>query len=51
MRNAIDRARLRHASRLLDAGGTPTPEQLATLEPDDFLKSSVFSDGGADATA
>jgi probable Rubsico expression protein CbbX len=48
MRNAIDRARLRHASRLLDAGGTPTPEQLATLEPEDFLKSSVFS---ADETA
>jgi probable Rubsico expression protein CbbX len=51
MRNAIDRARLRHASRLLDAGGTPTSEQLATLEPDDFLKSSVFSADGADETA
>jgi probable Rubsico expression protein CbbX len=48
MRNAIDRARLRHASRLLDAGGTPTREQLATLEPDDFLASSVF---GADESA
>jgi probable Rubsico expression protein CbbX len=44
MRNAIDRARLRHAGRLLDAGGTPTRDQLATLEPDDFLASSVFSD-------
>jgi probable Rubsico expression protein CbbX len=43
MRNAIDRARLRHASRLLDAGGTPTREQLATFEPDDFLASSVFA--------
>jgi probable Rubsico expression protein CbbX len=43
MRNAIDRARLRHARRLLDAGGTPTRDQLATLEPDDFLASSVFS--------
>jgi probable Rubsico expression protein CbbX len=51
MRNAIDRARLRHASRLLDAGGMPTREQLATLEPEDFLKSSVFSDDGADETA
>jgi probable Rubsico expression protein CbbX len=51
MRNAIDRARLRHASRLLDAGGMPTSEQLATLEPDDFLKSSVFSADGADETA
>jgi probable Rubsico expression protein CbbX len=45
MRNAIDRARLRHASRLLDAGGAPTREQLATLEPDDFLASSVFGAG------
>jgi probable Rubsico expression protein CbbX len=51
MRNAIDRARLRHASRLLDAGTTPTREQLATLEPDDFLKSSVFNNDGADETA
>jgi probable Rubsico expression protein CbbX len=48
MRNAIDRARLRHAGRLLDAGGAPTREQLATLEPEDFLASSVF---GADETA
>lgn len=44
MRNAIDRARLRQAGRLLDAGGRPSREQLATLEPDDFLKSSIFSD-------
>jgi probable Rubsico expression protein CbbX len=50
MRNAIDRARLRHARRLLDARETPTREQLATLEPDDFLKSSVFS-GDGDETA
>jgi probable Rubsico expression protein CbbX len=51
MRNAIDRARLRHASRLLDGGGTPSREQLATLEADDFLKSSVFASDGADETA
>jgi hypothetical protein len=29
----------------------PTSEQLATLEPDDFLKSSVFSADSADETA
>jgi hypothetical protein len=48
IRNAIDRARLRHASRLLQSGGTPSRAQLETLEPEDFLKSSVFADGGAD---
>jgi probable Rubsico expression protein CbbX len=44
IRNAAERARLRHATRLFDADTAPTPEQLATLEPDDFLRSSIFAD-------
>jgi probable Rubsico expression protein CbbX len=47
IRNALDRARLRHASRLLALGRAPTVEELATLEPDDFLRSSVFAGGSA----
>jgi probable Rubsico expression protein CbbX len=45
IRNAVERARLRHATRLFDADTTPTPEQLATLEPDDILRSSIFAGG------
>ncbi|WP_433473288.1 CbbX protein [Spirillospora sp. CA-142024] len=42
VRNAIERARLRHASRLLAAGGEVDREALTTLHPDDFLASRVF---------
>lgn len=42
IRNAIDRARLRHASRLFDAGGSPTAEQLGTITEADIRSSSVF---------
>jgi len=43
VRNAIERARLRHANRLVsEAGSTVTKEQLQTLEPADFLASRVF---------
>jgi probable Rubsico expression protein CbbX len=42
MRNAIDRARLRQATRLFDRGEAPTPEQLVTIEAEDILRSSVF---------
>jgi probable Rubsico expression protein CbbX len=45
IRNAVERARLRHATRLFDGDTTPTAEQLATLEPDDILRSSVFAGG------
>jgi probable Rubsico expression protein CbbX len=45
IRNAVERARLRHATRLFDADTAPTPEQLATLEPDDILRSSIFAGG------
>ncbi|WP_225993467.1 CbbX protein [Actinomadura rudentiformis] len=43
VRNAIERARLRHANRLL-AGGTPVGRpELTTLRPADFLASRVFT--------
>ncbi|HEY7561121.1 MAG TPA: AAA family ATPase, partial [Gaiellaceae bacterium] len=44
VRNAIDRARLRQASRLFDEGGTLTRSQLMRIEPEDLLKSRVFSE-------
>jgi hypothetical protein len=46
VRNAIERARLRHANRVYQAlrGGTqPTIEALTRVEAQDILKSSVFS--------
>jgi len=46
VRNAIDRARLRQASRLFDAGGTLNRRQLVLIEPDDLLRSRVFLDQG-----
>ena len=45
VRNALDRARLRHASRLLANPGTPvTDESLRTITEADLLASRVFSD-------
>ncbi len=44
VRNAIERARMRQAMRLFDSGEKVTREDLVTLEPDDILQSSVFSD-------
>jgi probable Rubsico expression protein CbbX len=43
VRNAIGRARLRQANRLFAAGGELTRDALVTIEPDDILKSRVFS--------
>jgi probable Rubsico expression protein CbbX len=43
MRNAIDRARLRQATRLFERAEPPTPEELVTLESEDILRSSVFT--------
>ncbi len=44
VRNAIERARLRQANRLVSSPGTSvTKEQLQTLEPADFLASRVFA--------
>ena len=42
MRNAIDRARLRHASRLVAADAAPGHDELMTIEADDIYASSVF---------
>ncbi|MFF5261026.1 CbbX protein [Actinomadura viridis] len=43
VRNAIERARLRHASRLMAGGGEVTRAELTTLQPQDFLTSRVFT--------
>ena len=43
LRNAIDRARLRHAGRLFAAAGAPSRSDLVTIEADDILRSSVFA--------
>jgi len=44
VRNAIDRARLRQASRLFDSGGKLSRRQLVLIEPEDLLRSRVFTD-------
>jgi probable Rubsico expression protein CbbX len=45
IRNALDRLRLRHAARLFGRAGTPSREDLVTLQAEDVLASRVF--GGA----
>jgi probable Rubsico expression protein CbbX len=45
VRNALERARLRHAGRLLAAGGDVGREDLLTLRPEDLLASRVFMAG------
>jgi probable Rubsico expression protein CbbX len=48
VRNALDRARLRQASRLFaDADRALTAEDLCTLQPLDLLASRVFQNGAA----
>ncbi|HKE80960.1 MAG TPA: CbbX protein [Solirubrobacteraceae bacterium] len=44
-RNAIDRARLRHATRLLDSGKPLGHDELMTIEADDIYASSIFRNG------
>jgi len=45
VRNAIERARLRQANRLVrEPGASVTKQQLQALEPADFLASRVFTD-------
>ncbi len=47
VRNAIERARLRHANRIYDLarrGGSPPRDELVRIEAQDILKSSVFAD-------
>ena len=45
IRNALDRARLRQANRLLAIDGTVTAGQLMTIEAEDILSSRVFTKG------
>ncbi len=48
VRNALDRARLRHASRLLDDPGTVVDDRaLTTITAGDLLASRVFSQASA----
>ena len=42
IRNALDRIRLRHATRLFSADTALTREQLTTLQAEDILASRVF---------
>jgi hypothetical protein len=42
VRNALERARLRHAGRLVAGGGRVGRAELTTLLPEDFLGSRVF---------
>ena len=42
IRNAIDRARLRQAGRLFERSGPLSRAELATIEAEDVLRSSVF---------
>jgi probable Rubsico expression protein CbbX len=53
IRNAIDRARLRQASRLFEAETALGRDELMTIEAEDLLKSSVFaeSEGESDPRA
>jgi hypothetical protein len=44
IRNAIERARLRQATRLFDANRKLTKRDLVTIEPADILQSSVLTD-------
>jgi len=44
IRNALDRMRLRHATRLFRADAAPTREQLRTLGAQDILASRVFGE-------
>ena len=43
IRNALDRIRLRHATRLFSIDAVPTKEQLSTLSAEDILASRVFA--------
>ncbi|MGP1615267.1 MAG: CbbX protein, partial [Pollutimonas bauzanensis] len=45
VRNALDRARLRHASRLLSAQDAIGDDALLTIEAGDLLASRVFGGG------
>ncbi len=48
VRNAIDRARLRQANRLLSSGKLLEKQDLITIEAADILASRVFREGVPD---
>jgi probable Rubsico expression protein CbbX len=50
MRNALDRARLRQASRLLAQGGKVSRDDLITIEVADIRASRIFTDASAEGT-
>jgi probable Rubsico expression protein CbbX len=50
IRNAIDRARLRQASRLYERRDELTREDLVTIKAEDILASSLFDDEGDDGS-
>ncbi|HEY6424268.1 MAG TPA: CbbX protein [Pseudonocardiaceae bacterium] len=50
VRNAIERARLRHANRLMEATEAVSKEELTTLAPEDFRGSRVFTDDDTNGT-
>ena len=43
VRNALDRARMRQATRLFEIGGVVTPEDLKAIDADDIRSSRVFA--------
>ena len=47
VRNALDRIRLRHATRLFSADTVLTHDQLCTLQAEDILASRVFQTAAA----
>ncbi|WP_444815056.1 CbbX protein [Variovorax brevis] len=49
IRNALDRIRLRHATRLFSIDTAPTREQLCTLGAQDILASRVFANATSPA--
>lgn len=48
VRNAIDRARLRQANRLVARGGRISKLDLMTIEAEDILASRVFTENISD---
>ncbi len=48
VRNALDRIRLRHATRLFAADAAPTRDDLCTLHAEDVLASRVFTQHAQD---
>ncbi|MGZ8992622.1 MAG: CbbX protein [Burkholderiaceae bacterium] len=51
IRNALDRMRLRHATRVVASNAAPTRADLRTLQAEDILASRVFGSSSAAATS